>query len=546
MYFIRLLLVSCVCLFSDFIPHTPVTNDINDTTESVVYANLLPNKFNSIIKPFLIAYSPFAFLQNTYRQLFFEIKLRSRRRSRQKRKSKDNKRFPRSNNKQQKGKKEKAKNKELKKSGSEEANEESSEKPEPREDEKERKGPRKAPHCGACEEPETTIETPNKPPEIKEDKGKPKQVDTTNNYCPNKECEYYGWLSLGNIIANGRPNRGRSRQLKCKVCKKCFMETQGTIFYGKKTDPKIIWQVITALAEGVGLQAASRIFKIKVETISKWLQEAARHAEAVNNYLLHEVEVQQVQLDELWSLVGSKEAGETRTERARWVWCAIDADHKLWLNFVVGDRSEANAQLLIHGLLLILAPECIPLFLSDGLAAYANALLRHYGEWVNIPRKHKKGRSPKARFCALPRLIYAQVVKKRVGRKMVSVSQRVIYGSKKAVEKVLITSVGNVINTAFIERFNLSIRQHVAALGRKVQSLAKSEKGLISELALFQMYYNFCLPHGSLRKELTTKGNQKWQKQTPGMSAGLTSRVWSLEEMMMMRVPPWRQEGWQV
>jgi len=129
---------------------------------------------------------------------------------------------------------------------------------------------------------------------------------------------------------------------------------------------------------------------------------------------------------------------------------------------------------------------------------------------------------------------------------MVSVSQKVIYGSKKAVETVLITSVGNVINTAFIERFNLSIRQHVAALGRKVQSLAKSEKGLIAELALFQMYYNFCLPHGSLRKELTAEGNQKWQKQTPGMSAGLTSRVWSLEEMMMRQVPPWRQEGWQV
>ncbi len=84
----------------------------------------------------------------------------------------------------------------------------------------------------------------------------------------------------------------------------------------------------------------------------------------------------------------------------------------------------------------------------------------------------------------------------------------------------------------------------MAALGRKVQSLAKREKGLVAELALFQLYYNFCLPHGSLRKELTAGGNRKWEKQTPGVSAGLTSKVWCLEEVLMKRVPPWRQKGW--
>ncbi len=517
MQLIRLLSVSFLFSFTSFISYTPVTNDVNDTGEHTTSASVLSDELNPSIKPLITPYSPLIFYQVIFHCLFVEIRLLSRSNGCRKSKRKSNKEIPKPDTKQQQ---------------------------ELTEEEKLKKAPTKAPSCMGCEEEAGAAETPKRPTKMKESRGRPRQIDTTNHYCPNEGCEYYGWLNLANIIANGRPNRGKARQLKCKACNRCFMETQGTIFYRKKTSAKTIWQVITALAEGVGLQAASRIFKVKVETISRWLEEASKHAEAVNNYLLNDLELKQVQLDELWSLVGSKEAGETRSARARWVWCAFDAEHKLWLNFVVGDRSEGNAQLLIHGLTLILAPECIPLFTSDGLDAYASALLRHYGEWIKIARKHKKGRSPKPRFCAVAGLRYAQVVKKRIGRRMVSVKQRVVYGTKEAIERALAVSVGNVINTAYIERFNLSLRQHVAALGRKVQSLAKREKGLIAELALFQLYYNFCLPHSSLRKELTTGGNRKWEKQTPGMSAGLTSKVWSLEEVLMKPVPPWRQQGW--
>jgi IS1 family transposase len=47
------------------------------------------------------------------------------------------------------------------------------------------------------------------------------------------------------------------------------------------------------------------------------------------------------------------------------------------------------------------------------------------------------------------------------------------------------------MNTAFIERANLSIRQHVAAVGRRVATLCKHEAGLRQQLALYHMYYNF-------------------------------------------------------
>ena len=105
--------------------------------------------------------------------------------------------------------------------------------------------------------------------------------------------------------------------------------------------------------------------------------------------------------------------------------------------------------------------------------------------------------------------------------------------------------IGQVINTAFIERLNLTIRQHVAALARKVIQLAKTETGLDNQLALSQGYYNFCLPHATLRlplpEPLPTKGHgspKKWQQRTPAMAANLTNRLWKLEELLLLRVPP--------
>jgi hypothetical protein len=68
----------------------------------------------------------------------------------------------------------------------------------------------------------------------------------------------------------------------------------------------------------------------------------------------------------------------------------------------------------------------------------------------------------------------------------------VVFGTLEAVEHVL-AACGWHSNTAFIERVNLSMRQHVAAVGRRVSTLGKGEEGLRPQLALSQTYYNFCL-----------------------------------------------------
>ena len=97
-------------------------------------------------------------------------------------------------------------------------------------------------------------------------------------------------------------------------------------------------------------------------------------------------------------------------------------------------------------------------------------------------------------------------------------------------------------------RLNLDLRQHVAAIGRRVATLCKGEDGLRQQLALFQSYHNFCLPHASLRQPLpqplSTNGTgsaKQWRPCTPAMAAGLTDHIWTLREVLLYRVPPWPQ-----
>src|SRR5438128_576147 len=139
------------------------------------------------------------------------------------------------------------------------------------------------------------------------------------------------------------------------------------------------------------------------------------------------------------------------------------------------------AQRLVHQVAQVLAPGCVPLFLTDGFKEYTTALLTHFGQWVQPPRQRAQGPAPKPRWVPLPQLLYAQVIKTVRRRRLVRVSHRVVFGTLAAVEQVL-AACGWQINTAFIERLNLTIRQHVAAVGRRVSTLCKGEDGVRSQL----------------------------------------------------------------
>jgi IS1 family transposase len=413
------------------------------------------------------------------------------------------------------------------------------------------------PPCAACEQAHASAPQPPgcPPPRIVSTRGRPRQVDTSFHFCPKANCDYWGWVGLGNISANGHPNGGPWRQLHCTSCGGYFQETHGTPVHGKRVALDLLVWAVGALAEGLGIRAVARVFEVDPNTVLQWLVEVADHAMAFSRYFVHDVRVTQVQLDELFALLSAVKDGEVSEAEAvqrlsrspHWVWAAIDPESTLLLALNIGDRTLAMAQRLVHQVVEVLAPGCVPLFLTDGFKEYTTALLTHCGHWVQPERRQATGPAPKPRWMPLPHLLYAQVSKTVRRRRLVRVRHRVVFGTLEAVQQVL-AACGWQINTAFIERLNLSMRQHVAAIGRRVTTLCKHEDGLRQQLAVYHVYYNFCLPHASLRvplpQPLPTNGTgsaKTWRPRTPAMAAGLTDRVWSLREVLLFRVPPWPQ-----
>jgi IS1 family transposase len=413
------------------------------------------------------------------------------------------------------------------------------------------------PHCAACEQVAThpTPPPPERPAPMPLRTRWPRRVDTSLHFCPHAGCVYRGWLGLGNLRANGHPSGGPWRQFHCTACEGYFLETHGTLFHGKQAAVDLIVRVLACLAEGLGIRATARVFEVDPNTVLHWLVEAADQLRAFSAYFLCDLHVEQLQLDEVYAVLRDLKAGAIsddeairRLERSPyWVWTAMDPKSKLLLVVDVGSRTLAMAQRVVHQVTQVLAPDGVPLFLTDGLKDYGTALLTHFGYWMHPERRQDKGPIPKPRWMPLPGLLYAQVVKSYRRRRIVGVQHRVVFGTRLAIEQLL-AACGWTINTAFIERLNLDIRQRVAAIGRRVNTLCQGESGLRDQLALFQVYHNFVLPHASLRQPLlipeATNGSgsaKVWRPCTPAMAAGLTDHVWSLKEVLLYRVPPWPQ-----
>ena len=383
---------------------------------------------------------------------------------------------------------------------------------------------------------------------------RPRVIDTSRHFCPHVGGDYRGWPGLNNRRANGHPSGGPWRQLQCTSCEGYFLETHGTIVHGKRVAVELLVRVLACLAEGLGIRATARVFEMDPNTVLQWLVEAAEQRQAFSSYFLCDTHINQVQLDELYAVLRGIKEGEIsaqkaikRLERSRyWVWTALDPESKLLLAIEIGPRTLAMAQRVVHQVVQRLAPRCVPAWFSDGFKGYLPAIVGHFGYWDHLTRCHDKGPRPKPRWMPLPGLLYAQVVKQYQRKRLVGMKHRVVCGTMGAIDQVL-SGCGWKINTAFVERLNLDLRQRVAAVGRRVNTLCRGEEGLLDQMMLFQTYHNFVLPHASLRQplpvaEATNGGSAKvWQPCTPAMAAGLTDHVWTLQEVLLFRVPLWPQ-----
>jgi transposase-like protein len=133
------------------------------------------------------------------------------------------------------------------------------------------------------------------------------------DFCPNSDCADYGKLQSEdqtNIIKFGKTQAGRQR-FQCKTCGDTFVETKGTIFYRRRVPESEILDALALIAEGSRISSVARVKGHKKDTIGDWIREAGDHAEAIEEVLLADYQIERGQLDGLWAYVYNK--GEKRT-----------------------------------------------------------------------------------------------------------------------------------------------------------------------------------------------------------------------------------------
>lgn len=375
-------------------------------------------------------------------------------------------------------------------------------------------------------------------------------MDVRTCHCRNKRCLYGGKMSNESRLRPHGSDRGEAR-FRCHACGDVVKAREGTAYADVRSDLKTYELGAKLLAEGMSIRATARILEVDKDTVCEWVCQLGKHCADVAAYHFRRLHLAECQLDELWTFVRKKEEHLTPIEQVMgeygdaWIWIAFAPVSKIVPAWVVGKRTLAMGRQLVKCLKNRL-DEHIPLFTSDDLPHYADALLEVYGQTVEPPRTGKPGRPRKPYKIPPEDLLYAVVCKHREGSRVVEVTTQVVYGSPERIAEVLQHSpTSNTISTYGVERNNLTVRQQSRRLGRKVNAFSKEHDYLEFQLALSFAYYHFVVPHHGLRQKLAipipTKGDgspKRWQQRTPAMAAHLTDHIWSMDELLSFRVPP--------
>ena len=404
--------------------------------------------------------------------------------------------------------------------------------------------PRTADDCPACRLSSMTSSDEAPAPaavrpwsEVKSRRGAPKRIDTAGFACPNKQCWYYGNTdaSFHALVGDGKHGRvERIQTFRCQACRTTFTARRDTPLYRLKTPSHQVAVVLAALAEGLDPSAAERVFGFRHATITTWLCRAGEHAQTLHERFFCHLHLPHLQLDEL----------RTRLRCAKqilWLWLAIDPLTKILPVLQLGPRTQHMAHRVIHTLQQSLASGCLPLFTSDGLNLSFYALTAHFGQWLQVRRRGINVR----RWQVAADLIYGQVKKCYRRRRLVRVSQVMRLGTKDALQASLQElGLSGRLNTAFIERVNLTVRHGRAALARRTWATAQQPPHLLAHLEWWRAYYHFVRPHESLRVALVQpreRGGkrlaQRYRHRTPAMAAGRTTRRWTAREVLSYPLP---------
>ncbi len=331
--------------------------------------------------------------------------------------------------------------------------------------------------------------------------------------CPNPHCTYCGVTDdqLHALVGYGSHND--IQRFKCQACAKVFTSRVNTPLYYLKTDPKQVEFVLWFLAEGVDVSVLVRFTGHADATLARWLERMGSHSQGWHNLLFRNLILTLVQMDELYTRIRT-------TASAAWLWLAFDPVSKAIPSLHIGGRTKDDAFALVHDFQLRLSPDCIPAATTDGLRSYFYALTAHFGSWFRPPKARTDHWQPSAD------LHYGQFVKRKNKRHVTFTHTRMLWGKRHALfARLREAGLLPLIQTAFVERVNLTFRQSVAALSRRTWAYAPTERHLLLHCEWFRLYYHFARAHESLALEGPGL-KRRFRSHSPAMALDLTDHLW--------------------
>jgi IS1 family transposase len=259
-------------------------------------------------------------------------------------------------------------------------------------------------------------------------------------------------------------------------------------------------RIVACLVEGTSQRATCRITGHSRKGVARLAVELGEACERFADRVFRDLQCEQIQCDEIWSFVGSKEKNTTAAKKREgcgdaWTFVAIDPATKLIPGWYVGDRSAESAYRFLRDLSPRLAKRVQ--LSTDGHKAY---LIAVEAAWAF-------------------RTVDYGMLTKIYGNKTESgkYSPGEVVGTVK--ETVMGMPDEALICTSHVERQNLTMRMQMRRFTRLTNAFSKKLESHRAACAVHFIHYNFCRIHQTLRV-------------TPAMEAGLTDHVWSLAEIV--------------
>jgi IS1 family transposase len=262
-------------------------------------------------------------------------------------------------------------------------------------------------------------------------------------------------------------------------------------------------QILHMLVEGSSMRSISRVVDVSINTVTKTLVDAGLACAAIHDETVRNVKATRVECDEAWAFCYAKQKNVATAKAAPenagdvWTWLALEADTKLILSYLVGGRDGEYAVALMDDLRSRITNRVQ--LTTDGHRAYLNAVEEAFGDDIDyamLVKLYGEGPKTEARYSPA---------------ECIGIRKTPITGNP---DKAL-------VSTSYVERANLSMRMHMRRFTRLTNAFTKKFENHCHMVALYAVFYNFVRIHKTL-------------KVTPAMAAGVSDRLWSVEDIIAL------------